>query len=476
MRKGDTKRTSTDGEASRTKGNTKKKKRERRKTDKQNSELKSTLLCKLCLYAALTNAHDLTIFCLTVVFVFLGFLRGMDDLGEFLREETVLHEHQRVAVKWMVDASHACGGVILADEMGLGKTLSVLALASCVKTKERSKFRAMVVAPLSVAPNWVSECHRFTSLSCCLLLGNADQVCVHVVFDFNRSSLLSILFLSKRANVHAAFVKKPSDILVTTYEFARESWLDSVPWTLLVVDEAHKLKNRETVLYKSLFGFPGFRVLLTGTPVQNNLNELYSLLHFASASDFGSADEFLGLNESSRRDLLRRFMLRRLLSDVAAVALPPRLDLALLCPMSRLQRSVYLAALRRDWAALKGGPKTGGGGGGGGLASVMMNLRKATAHPYLFDGVEPQVRVFFVCSNDSLSCLMCAGCLQQADGSFAIGEHLIRASGKLRVLDVLLRKFEQQKQRVLLFSTMTRVLDILQDYLVRVAVCLWLFA
>jgi SNF2 family DNA or RNA helicase len=160
-----------------------------------------------------------------------------DDAHEFLRDASVLHPHQVSAVQWLAQNQ----GGILADEMGLGKTLSVLSFASWCKMKEKKLFRVLVVAPLSVAPNWISECERFTRLSSSLLLGNAND----------------------REKVERAYKSFPTDLLVTSYEFAREEWLQEIPWALIVVDEAQKLKNQESVLYKTLKLFSGSRVLLT---------------------------------------------------------------------------------------------------------------------------------------------------------------------------------------------------------------------
>ncbi len=331
----------------------------------------------------------------------------------WLRQGTKLHEHQVRAVRFAM-ALHPTG-FILADDMGLGKTLSLLAYCSFLITL-RPKARFLIIAPLSVAPNWMTEIERFTTLSVALLIGTAEE----------------------RENVFGAWKKVGGrDVLVTTYEHAREPWVLSATWTLVAVDEGHRLQNRRSVLYKALFGLGETRVLLTGTPMQNKLDELFSLLHFVAPDVFQDADEFLSEAKDKDRlhSLLRVFMLRRLKKDVN-LGLPPRLDVKVSCPLSALQRKVYLAALQRNWAAL-GTPATNS------LSNVLMNLRKATAHPYLFDGVEPQT----------------------ANGDYEIGDHIVMASGKLRVLDVLLRKFRREGKRVLVFSTMTRVLDILQDYL-----------
>jgi SNF2 family DNA or RNA helicase len=122
----------------------------------------------------------------------------MDDgaFDKFLLDASVLHLHQKTAIEWMMKSKQ---GVILADEMGLGKTLSVLGFGSSMKMRDKN-FRALIVAPLSVAPNWVAETKRFTSFTSTLLLGDAEE----------------------REKIQESFVSDPTDLLITTYEYARE--------------------------------------------------------------------------------------------------------------------------------------------------------------------------------------------------------------------------------------------------------------
>ncbi|KFP66618.1 Chromodomain-helicase-DNA-binding protein 1-like, partial [Cariama cristata] len=216
-------------------------------------------------------------------------------------------------------------------------------------------------------------------------------------------------------------------------------------WAALVVDEAHRLKNKSSLLHKTLSEFSvGFSLLLTGTPVQNSLQELYSLLSLIEPDIFSreQVKEFVeyyqGIEKESEpakelHNLLQPFLLRRVKSEVAA-ELPKKVEVVLYHGMSVLQRKYYKAILTKDLDAFESetGRKVT-------LQNVLIQLRKCVAHPYLFNGVEPE--------------------------PFEIGDHIVEASGKLCVLDKLLSFLYAGGHRVLLFSQMTQLLDILQDYM-----------
>lgn len=214
---------------------------------------------------------------------------------------------------------------------------------------------------------------------------------------------------------------------------------------MLVVDEAHRLKNQSSLLHKALTQFSvGFRVLLTGTPIQNNLQELYSLLSFIQPNIF-TADETDSFTSSysnvqnqpalaaELQSILEPFLLRRVKSEVA-VDLPKKTELVVYHGMSALQKKYYKAILMKDLEAFGNDQ-----GNKNRLLNILMNLRKCVDHPYLFDGVEPE--------------------------PFEMGEHLVEASGKLCLLDSMLTYLHRGGHRILLFSQMTRMLDILQDYM-----------
>ncbi|KAM6169120.1 chromodomain-helicase-DNA-binding protein 1-like isoform 3-T3 [Erethizon dorsatum] len=236
-------------------------------------------------------------------------------------------------------------------------------------------------------------------------------------------------------------------VLLTTYEICLRdaSFLKSFSWSVLVVDEAHRLKNQSSLLHKTLSEFSVvFSLLLTGTPIQNSLQELYSLLSFVEPDLFckEQVEDFVQRYQDIEKEsksanelhrLLQPFLLRRVKAEVAT-ELPKKTEVVIYHGMSALQKKYYKAILMKDLDAFENemAKKVK-------LQNILSQLRKCVDHPYLFDGVEPE--------------------------PFEVGDHLIEASGKLYLLDKLLAFLYSRGHRVLLFSQMTQMLDILQDYM-----------
>ncbi|XP_039600898.1 chromodomain-helicase-DNA-binding protein 1-like isoform X1 [Polypterus senegalus] len=338
-----------------------------------------------------------------------------------------LRPYQLEGVNWLAQCFTNQNGCILGDEMGLGKTCQTISLLVYISGKLGKNGPFLILSPLSVISNWTEELQRFApKLSVVVYTGNKDT----------REKL------QRDLKNHPDF-----NILLTTYELCLKDchFLNSFNWKLLVVDEAHRLKNQNSLLHRRLSEFSlGFKVLLTGTPVQNNLQEIYSLLNFIEPQLFPSdrEDDFVkGYKDvESQKDiahdlhsLLQPFLLRRVKAEVAA-DLPKKTELVIYHGMSALQKKYYKAFLMKDLDVFDhdGGSKAR-------LLNILIQLRKCVNHPYLFDGVEPE--------------------------PFEMGEHLVEASGKLHLLDKILGFLKDCGHRVLLFSQMTRMLDILQDYM-----------
>ncbi|XP_068022086.1 chromodomain-helicase-DNA-binding protein 1-like isoform X2 [Melanerpes formicivorus] len=307
-----------------------------------------------------------------------------------------LRPYQLEGVNWLVQCYDVQHGCILGDEMGLGKTCQTISLLLYLTKKTTSREKFLVLCPLSVLSNWKEELERFApGLFFVTYIGNKEE----------RPQLQQSL----REQTHFR-------VLLTTYEICMKdaAFLNLFSWAALVVDEAHRLKNQNSVLYKMLSEFSvGFSLLLTGTPVQNNLQELYSLLSLIEPDIFPRTEvkEFVEYYQAVEKEsepakelhsLLQPFLLRRVKSEVAA-ELPKKVEVVLYHGMSALQRKYYKAILMKDL------------------------------------GVEPE--------------------------PFEIGDHIVEASGKLCLLDKLLSFLHTGGHRVLLFSQMTQLLDILQDYM-----------
>ncbi|XP_062827426.1 chromodomain-helicase-DNA-binding protein 1-like isoform X2 [Anolis carolinensis] len=337
-----------------------------------------------------------------------------------------LHPYQLEGVNWLTHCYGTWHGCILGDEMGLGKTCQTISLLLVLSGK-LNKRPFLVLCPLSVLNNWKEELNRFAPrLSFITYWGDKEE----------RTELQQDIFSNN--NFH---------ILLTTYEICLKdaSFLKRFNWACLVVDEAHRLKNEDSLLHKTLSEFStDFCLLLTGTPIQNSLKELYALLTFIEPVIFPKdlAEKFVHYYHEVKKEsktaqelhsLLKPFLLRRVKSEVAS-ELPKKMEIILYHGMSALQRKFYKAILTKDLDAFENetGKKAR-------LQNVLIQLRKCVAHPYLFNGVEPE--------------------------PFVIGDHLIEVSGKLNLLDNLLAFLYAGGHRVLLFSQMTNMLDILQDYM-----------
>ncbi|XP_047410962.1 chromodomain-helicase-DNA-binding protein 1-like isoform X2 [Sciurus carolinensis] len=285
----------------------------------------------------------------------------------------------------------------------------------------------LILCPLSVLNNWKEEMERFApGLSCVTYAGDKEER-IHLQQD-----------LKQESHFH---------VLLTTYEICLKDapFLKSFTWSILVVDEAHRLKNQSSLLHKTLSEFSVvFSLLLTGTPIQNSLQELYSLLSFVEPELFSKEqmEDFVhryqdiekeSKSASELHNLLQPFLLRRVKAEVAT-ELPKKTEVVIYHGMSALQKKYYKAILMKDLDAFENemAKKVK-------LQNILSQLRKCVDHPYLFDGVEPE--------------------------PFEVGDHLIEASGKLHLLDKLLDFLHSRGHRVLLFSQMTQMLDILQDYM-----------
>ncbi|XP_048951467.1 chromodomain-helicase-DNA-binding protein 1-like isoform X7 [Canis lupus dingo] len=338
-----------------------------------------------------------------------------------------LRSYQLEGVNWLARCFHCQNGCILGDEMGLGKTCQTIALFIYLAGRLNDEGPFLILCPLSVLSNWTEEMERFApGLSCVMYAGDKEE----------RARLQQDLKQESRFHV-----------LLTTYEICLKdsSFLKSFPWSVLVVDEAHRLKNQNSLLHKTLLEFSVvFSLLLTGTPIQNSLQELYSLLSFVEpdlfpkeqVGDFVQRYQDIEKESDSGNELhklLQPFLLRRVKAEVAT-ELPKKTEVVLYHGMSALQKKYYKAILMKDLDAFESemAKKVK-------LQNVLSQLRKCVDHPYLFEGVEPE--------------------------PFEIGDHLIEASGKLHLLDKLLAFLYSRGHRVLLFSQMTQMLDILQDYM-----------
>lgn len=457
-----------------------------------------------------------------------------------------LKEYQLAGLSWLVSLYNNRLNGILADEMGLGKTIQSIALLAHLAEEKRNYGPFMVVAPLSTLSNWANELAKWAPglVALCYkgppaarkevqkeiqqYLATRKRASRGVVpsrAEVGKKSAKSTFASSLRPHaggdddededmmeldedddesaVVGADHEKPNfSVLLTTYEYVMRdrAVLRKVDWQYIIVDEGHRMKNANSKFAQTLGNLytARRRLLLTGTPLQNSLPELWALLNYLLPSIFSSVDTFegwfskpfsqfgsaqqsaaeegAGLGHEERmlvinrlHEVLRPFVLRRVKASVLG-QLPEKIEKVIRCELSAWQKVLYeqvrssrassdtTSVALAGSTALKGddeddtmsgesSPALGdkseksathlphATNGSRGLNNVLMQLRKCCNHPYLF-------RV----------------------DAYRIDELMIRASGKFLLLDSMLPMFKAAGHRVLLFSQMTAVMDLLEEF------------
>ncbi|XP_073107085.1 protein PHOTOPERIOD-INDEPENDENT EARLY FLOWERING 1 isoform X5 [Elaeis guineensis] len=292
-----------------------------------------------------------------------------------------LREYQHIGLDWLVTMYEKRLNGILADEMGLGKTIMTIALLAHLACEKGIWGPHLIVVPTSVMLNWETEflkwCPAFKILT---YFGSAKE----------------------RKHKRQGWLKPNSfHICITTYRLVIQDSkvFKRKKWKYLILDEAHLIKNWKSQRWQTLLNFNSKRrILLTGTPLQNDLMELWSLMHFLMPHIFQSHQEFKdwfsnpisGMVEGQEKvnkevvdrlhNVLRPFILRRLKRDVEK-QLPKKHEHVIYCRLSRRQRNLY-----EDFINSSETQATLASANFFGMISVIMQLRKVCNHPDLFEG------------------------------------------------------------------------------------------
>ena len=340
-----------------------------------------------------------------------------------------MRDYQVAGLNWLISLHENGISGILADEMGLGKTLQTISFLGYLRFVQGTTGPHLIVVPKSTLDNWQREFTRWIPEVNVLVLQGAKD---------DRHELINDRLIDEKF-----------DVCVTSYEMVlrEKSHLKKFAWEYIIIDEAHRIKNEESALAQIIRIFNSRnRLLITGTPLQNNLHELWALLNFLLPDVFGDSEAFDQWfnNQDADQDtvvqqlhrVLRPFLLRRVKSDVEKSLLPKK-EINLYVGMTPMQIKWYKSILEKDIDAVNGAAgkkesKTR-------LLNIVMQLRKCCNHPYLFDGAEP-------------------------GPPYTTDEHLVDNAAKMVMLDKLLTRMQAQGSRVLIFSQMSRVLDILEDY------------
>ncbi|KDQ63610.1 hypothetical protein JAAARDRAFT_119558 [Jaapia argillacea MUCL 33604] len=306
-----------------------------------------------------------------------------------------LKEYQLKGLNWLATLYEQGINGILADEMGLGKTVQSISLLAYLAETHDIWGPFLVVAPASTLHNWQQELTRFVpNLKALPYWGNVKD----------RATLRK--FWSKKEISYNQ--DAPFHVLITSYQLVTQDqqYFQRVKWQYMILDEAQNIKNSASVRWKTLLGFNcRNRLLLTGTPIQNNMQELWALLHFIMPSLFDSHDEFNEwfskdienaaenkggkLNEHQLRRLhmiLKPFMLRRVKRHVQN-ELSDKIEIDIFVDLSARQRGLYKALLANVSVAdlLEKAANIGDAESARTLMNLVMQFRKVCNHPELFE-------------------------------------------------------------------------------------------
>merc|ERR1712038_1591774 len=362
-----------------------------------------------------------------------------------------LKEYQIKGLEWLVSLYNNSLNGILADEMGLGKTIQTIALLTYLMEMKKNMGPYLVIVPLSTLSNWTLEAAKWAPSMTTVAYKGSPQL---------------------RRNIQVQMRANKFNTLVTTYEYIikDKAVLSKYHWKYMIIDEGHRMKNHHCKLTQILNTYytAGNRILLTGTPLQNKLPELWALLNFLLPSIFKACNTFeqwfnapfaitgekVELNEEETILIIRRlhkvlrpFLLRRLKKDVES-QLPDQVEYIIKCEMSGLQRRLYShmqekGVLLMDTNAVK----KPGQSGAKALMNTIMQLRKLCNHPFMFQAVEESYAKHIGMVTDVVT-----------------GPDIYRSSGKFELLDRILPKLKESGHRVLMFCQMTQCMTIIEDY------------
>lgn len=400
-----------------------------------------------------------------------------------------LAEYQLVGLNWLTVMHRNDMNGILADEMGLGKTIQVIAFLAWLKENDLIKHPQLIVVPSSTLDNWENELRKWCPELIIMKYYGSQEERRMIRIDWAKNGISDV------------------DVVLTTYHMMGASGEEKKMWRVtqfqyVIFDEAHMLKNMTSQRYENLLRIRADRrILLTGTPLQNNLLELMSLLCFVMPKLFGGKIEDIKAlfqrikskdngedqttfekNQIERaKQIMKPFILRRLKKDVLNF-LPPKTENIVKVPMLDSQKEKYLDLIseyQNATGVIKSTTEISG-------MSIMMDMRKLANHPlllrYYFSDDEVR-KIARKLAGDSdwknknidetfqdIAYLSDFKLLQLKEKytslyELSIPDKLIVASGKFRQLDELLPKLKSDGHRVLIFSQFVMMLDIIEKYL-----------
>ena len=364
------------------------------------------------------------------------------------KNQMSLREYQVTSFEWMINNYCRGRNVILGDEMGLGKTAQCISVMEYVRTNLLRRRQPMcVVAPLTTLGHWKREVEKWTDMNVVVFDGSAADREVCAEHEFYVQGTRRVKF----------------DVMLVSFENVRKNveMFERFSWAACVVDEAHKLKdvNSQTTLSVTSMRYD-WLLLLTGTPIQNNIKELYGMLHILDPRQFDSWEDFQDefCDESGDvdaeqvlrlRELLKPRMLRRMKEDVEKI--PAKEEIVVWVEMTAQQRGYYRALYENQIHVLLEGSKVKSVPQ---LRNLSMELRKVCNHPFLCDGLE-----------EDYTSKRLAAAEEKGETPPNALRLITEGSGKMGLLAKLLAKLKRDGHKVLIFSQFTMVLDLIQDFM-----------
>ncbi|KAM5364030.1 hypothetical protein ACJZ2D_011709 [Fusarium nematophilum] len=347
--------------------------------------------------------------------------------------------YQIEGVNWLLGNYHQGRSVVLADEMGLGKTVQVVGLVTSLIKDSPKCWPFLIVVPNATCPNWRREFKQWAP--------DLRVVAYHGGREPQELAYKYELFPNQSMDMKA-------HVVIMSYDSAQDprtrALFKPISWAGLVVDEGQRLKNDQNLLYGALRAMKiPFRLLLTGTPLQNNKRELFNLLQFIDESQNAEKldAEYAVLDKETLPKLhnkIRPYFLRRTKAGVLKF-LPPMSQIILPVTMTVIQEKLAKSIMAKNPELIKAmfsnskmNKKERGS-----LNNILMQLRKCLCHPFMYsEAIE-----------------------ERHHDHTVLYRNLVEASAKLILLEIMLPKLKERGHRVLIFSQFLQQLDIIEDFL-----------
>lgn len=371
------------------------------------------------------------------------------SLNNTFKGKRALKKYQIESLKWMIERGRSRKNFILADEMGLGKTIQSMAFCLFLKIFEKLDGPFLIVAPLSTLPHWKKTFEEWTSLNVILYHDNESKR--------GREKCRNLEWYQKDIRLTGEFSSDSKickfHVIITSFEvFIQDSdeFVENLCIQQIIIDEAHRLKNQNAKVIKVFQRLPCRRIsLLTGTPIQNNISELWSLLNFIEPNRFSDQYDFeRNFSDIQSKEklmelkrILEPYMIRRMKNEVETI--PPLEESLIEIELTNFQKVSYKTLYEKNKGILQKGE---GLGYLTSMNNLEMQLRKCCNHPFLIREIQDKIRGEVYTQQDYVA-------------------KMLDYSSKMIVLDKLIVKYKRETKKMLIFSQFTEMLKLIEEFL-----------